>query len=90
MNEISQILELGEQRIATLKKLRSEWQALQEPSLPAEFSSEDDLELDLKQDFEDAMALVTQNIKQLPRLLVTLKNSLDVVSTASCGHHAND
>ena len=84
MNEISQIIELGEQNIASLKNLRSEWQTLQERlSHSRGIATKDDPDPDLNQEFEDAIIFLTQKTKRLPSLLKTLKDSLDVVSTAS-------
>ena len=82
MNEISQILELGEQRIASLKSLCIKWQEIEKQlPLSSRIPNENAPDADLTKAFHDAINLLTQQTKPLPRLLATLKNSLDVVGS---------
>ena len=84
INEVSQILEIGEQRIASLNNLRIRWQEMEKQLLRSSRSPyENAPDADLTKAFDDAIDLLTRHTKHLPRLLATLRNSLDVVSKKS-------
>lgn len=79
MNEISQILEISEQKVMYLIEIQERWQSHERQMIANNTMSPEKVG-DMGRIIEATMSYIKDNHKHLPRLLSDLKSSLDVVS----------